>query len=73
MFTPNCRRCPLAQKTSFVLNVPKSRMLCPLGQPSYIFLLNLVMCITREGILVVSHFSGYFVKNFYSGTILYKT
>ncbi|MFS8035053.1 hypothetical protein Hanom_Chr17g01588501 [Helianthus anomalus] len=33
MFTPNCRRCPLAQKlTSFVLNVLKSCVLCPLGQ-----------------------------------------
>ncbi|MFS7909658.1 hypothetical protein Hanom_Chr02g00097201 [Helianthus anomalus] len=33
MFTPNCRRCPLAQKlTSFVLNVSKSYTLCPLGQ-----------------------------------------
>ncbi|MFS8013018.1 hypothetical protein Hanom_Chr14g01327811 [Helianthus anomalus] len=33
MFTPNCRRCPLAQKlTSFVLNVSKSCTLCPLGQ-----------------------------------------
>ncbi|MFS8002312.1 hypothetical protein Hanom_Chr13g01200631 [Helianthus anomalus] len=33
MFTPNCRRCPLAQKfTSFFLNVSKSCTLCPLGQ-----------------------------------------
>ncbi|MFS7914865.1 hypothetical protein Hanom_Chr02g00158601 [Helianthus anomalus] len=33
MFTPNCWRCPLAQKlTSFVLNVSKSCTLCPLGQ-----------------------------------------
>ncbi|MFS7940240.1 hypothetical protein Hanom_Chr05g00462141 [Helianthus anomalus] len=33
MFTPNCRRCPLAQKlTSSVLNVSKSYTLCPLGQ-----------------------------------------
>ncbi|MFS7963836.1 hypothetical protein Hanom_Chr08g00742991 [Helianthus anomalus] len=33
MFTPNYRRCPLAQKsTSFVLNVSKSCTLCPLGQ-----------------------------------------
>ncbi|MFS7907502.1 hypothetical protein Hanom_Chr01g00072131 [Helianthus anomalus] len=33
MFTLNCRRCPLAQNlTSFVLNIPKSCTLCPLGQ-----------------------------------------
>ncbi|MFS7918196.1 hypothetical protein Hanom_Chr03g00197991 [Helianthus anomalus] len=32
MFTPNYRRCPLAQKlTGFVLNVLKSCMLCPLA------------------------------------------
>ncbi|MFS7927477.1 hypothetical protein Hanom_Chr04g00309551 [Helianthus anomalus] len=33
IFTPNCRRCPLAQKlTSSVLNVSKSCTLCPLSQ-----------------------------------------
>ncbi|MFS7907113.1 hypothetical protein Hanom_Chr01g00067451 [Helianthus anomalus] len=32
-FTPNCKRCPLAQKlTGSVLFVSKSYMLCPLGQ-----------------------------------------
>ncbi|MFS7976174.1 hypothetical protein Hanom_Chr10g00889341 [Helianthus anomalus] len=32
VFTPNCRRCLLAQKlTSFVLNVSKFCTLCPLG------------------------------------------
>ncbi|MFS8021267.1 hypothetical protein Hanom_Chr16g01425431 [Helianthus anomalus] len=41
MFTPNCRRCHLAQKlTSFVLNVAKSCTLCPLGQTQLIFLVK---------------------------------
>ncbi|MFS7910681.1 hypothetical protein Hanom_Chr02g00109061 [Helianthus anomalus] len=41
MFTPNCRRCPFAQKlTSFVLNVPKSCTLCPLGQTQLDFLVK---------------------------------
>ncbi|MFS7930276.1 hypothetical protein Hanom_Chr04g00342331 [Helianthus anomalus] len=41
MFTPNCRRCPLAQKlTSFVLNVPKSCTLYPLGQTQLDFLVK---------------------------------
>ncbi|MFS7932086.1 hypothetical protein Hanom_Chr04g00363681 [Helianthus anomalus] len=41
MFTPNCRRCLLAQKlTSFVLNVSKSCTLCPLGQPQLYFLVK---------------------------------
>ncbi|MFS7959428.1 hypothetical protein Hanom_Chr08g00691011 [Helianthus anomalus] len=32
MFTPNCRRCPLAQKlTSFVLYVSESCTVCPLS------------------------------------------
>ncbi|MFS7963835.1 hypothetical protein Hanom_Chr08g00742981 [Helianthus anomalus] len=40
-FTPNCRRCPLAQKlTSFVLNVLKSCTLCPLGQTQLKFLVK---------------------------------
>ncbi|KAF5791996.1 hypothetical protein HanXRQr2_Chr09g0401061 [Helianthus annuus] len=42
MFTPNCRRCLLAQKlTSFVLNVSKSYTLCPLGQTQLDFLVKL--------------------------------
>ncbi|KAF5755653.1 hypothetical protein HanXRQr2_Chr17g0805181 [Helianthus annuus] len=41
VFTPNCKRCPLAQKlTSFVLNVPKSCTLCPLGQTQLDFLVK---------------------------------
>ncbi|MFS7926701.1 hypothetical protein Hanom_Chr04g00300191 [Helianthus anomalus] len=41
MFTPNCRRCLLAQKlTSFVLNVTKSYTLCPLGQTQLDFLVK---------------------------------
>ncbi|MFS7951413.1 hypothetical protein Hanom_Chr07g00594841 [Helianthus anomalus] len=42
MFTPNCRRCPLAQKlTSSVLNVSKSCTLCPLGQTQLNFFVKL--------------------------------
>ncbi|MFS8012665.1 hypothetical protein Hanom_Chr14g01323511 [Helianthus anomalus] len=38
MFTPNCRRCPLAQKlTSFVLNVSISCTLCHLSPTLLIF------------------------------------
>ncbi|MFS8023459.1 hypothetical protein Hanom_Chr16g01451701 [Helianthus anomalus] len=38
MFVPNFRRCPLPLKlTSFVLNVSKFCMLCPLGQTQLIF------------------------------------
>ncbi|MFS7945947.1 hypothetical protein Hanom_Chr06g00530211 [Helianthus anomalus] len=41
MFTPNCRRCPLAQKlTSSVLNVPKSCTLCPLALTQLDFLVK---------------------------------
>ncbi|MFS8006990.1 hypothetical protein Hanom_Chr14g01255691 [Helianthus anomalus] len=41
MFTPNCRRCPLAQKfTSFVFNVSKSCTLCPLSQTQLNFLVK---------------------------------
>ncbi|MFS8019831.1 hypothetical protein Hanom_Chr15g01408271 [Helianthus anomalus] len=38
MFATNFRRCPLPLKLmSFVLNVSKSCMLCPLGQTQLIF------------------------------------
>ncbi|MFS7903371.1 hypothetical protein Hanom_Chr01g00023261 [Helianthus anomalus] len=41
MFTPNCRRCPLAQKlTSFILSVSKSCTLCLLGQTQLNFLVK---------------------------------
>ncbi|MFS7970277.1 hypothetical protein Hanom_Chr09g00819131 [Helianthus anomalus] len=41
MFTPNYRRCPLAQKlTSFVLNVLKSCTLYHLGQTQLDFLVK---------------------------------
>ncbi|MFS7993575.1 hypothetical protein Hanom_Chr12g01095741 [Helianthus anomalus] len=41
MFTPNCRRCPLAQKlTSYVLNVSKSCTLYPLALTQLIFLVK---------------------------------
>ncbi|MFS7997725.1 hypothetical protein Hanom_Chr12g01145261 [Helianthus anomalus] len=41
IFISNCRRCPLSQKlTSFVLNVTKSYMLCPLGQTQLDFLVK---------------------------------
>ncbi|MFS7969933.1 hypothetical protein Hanom_Chr09g00815041 [Helianthus anomalus] len=37
MFTPNCRRCPLALKlTGFVLNVSKSCTVCPLSLTQFI-------------------------------------
>ncbi|MFS8011590.1 hypothetical protein Hanom_Chr14g01310891 [Helianthus anomalus] len=63
MFTPNCRRRPLVQKlTSFVLNIPKSCTLCPLGQTHLVFLVNLVMCFAHESILVISPLQGLFCK-----------
>ncbi|MFS7896265.1 hypothetical protein Hanom_Chr13g01217411 [Helianthus anomalus] len=41
MFTPNCSRCPLVQKsTSFVLNVSKSCTLCPLALTHLNFLVK---------------------------------
>ncbi|MFS7992031.1 hypothetical protein Hanom_Chr12g01077511 [Helianthus anomalus] len=41
MFTPNCKRYPLAQKlTSFVLNVSKSCTLYPLSQTQLDFLVK---------------------------------
>ncbi|MFS7899594.1 hypothetical protein Hanom_Chr00s086375g01796891 [Helianthus anomalus] len=41
MFTPFCRRCPLAQKLkNFVINVSKSCTLCPLGQNQLDFLVK---------------------------------
>ncbi|MFS8004569.1 hypothetical protein Hanom_Chr13g01227401 [Helianthus anomalus] len=41
MFTPNCRRCPLAQKlTGYVLNVSKSCTLCPLALTQLTFLVK---------------------------------
>ncbi|MFS7955061.1 hypothetical protein Hanom_Chr07g00638131 [Helianthus anomalus] len=41
MFTPNCRRCSLAQKfTGGVLNLSKSCTLCPLGQTQLDFLVK---------------------------------
>ncbi|MFS7938389.1 hypothetical protein Hanom_Chr05g00439121 [Helianthus anomalus] len=64
MFVPNFRRCPLPLKlTSFVLDVSKSCMLCPLSLTQFIFfLLNLVMCYAHEGILVISTFQGFLCK-----------
>ncbi|MFS8021951.1 hypothetical protein Hanom_Chr16g01433541 [Helianthus anomalus] len=41
MFVSNFSRCPLLLKlTSFVLNVSKSYMLCPLGQTQLDFLVK---------------------------------
>ncbi|MFS7888501.1 hypothetical protein Hanom_Chr00s000001g01595931 [Helianthus anomalus] len=41
MFVSNCRRCPLPLNlTSFVLNVLKSCMLCPLAQTQLDFLVK---------------------------------
>ncbi|MFS7930254.1 hypothetical protein Hanom_Chr04g00341981 [Helianthus anomalus] len=38
MFVPNCRLCPLPLNlTSFVLNVSKSYMLCPLALTQSVF------------------------------------
>ncbi|MFS7952862.1 hypothetical protein Hanom_Chr07g00611901 [Helianthus anomalus] len=62
MFVPNFRRCPLSLKLmSFVFNVSKSCTLCPLGQTQLIFLLNLIMCKTHEGIFVISFFGKIYV------------
>ncbi|MFS7992341.1 hypothetical protein Hanom_Chr12g01081141 [Helianthus anomalus] len=59
MFTPNCRHCPLFQKfTGGVLNLPKSCMLCPLGQTQLEFL----VCPSHEDTLVISYFQGLFCK-----------
>ncbi|MFS7921595.1 hypothetical protein Hanom_Chr03g00238821 [Helianthus anomalus] len=60
MFVPNCRWCPLPLKLmSFVLNVSKSCIICPLSLTQLdFFLFNMVMCLVHEGILVTSLLQG---------------
>ncbi|MFS7951266.1 hypothetical protein Hanom_Chr07g00592971 [Helianthus anomalus] len=61
MFTPNCRRYPLALKlTGFVLNVTKSFTLCPLGQTQ-------VMCHAHEDIFVISS-----LQRLFRNTIMFR-
>ncbi|MFS7938686.1 hypothetical protein Hanom_Chr05g00442661 [Helianthus anomalus] len=53
MFIPNCRRYPLAEKlTSFVLYVSMYCTVCHLSL-TRIFWLNMVVCLTHEGIFVI--------------------
>ncbi|MFS7987715.1 hypothetical protein Hanom_Chr11g01026161 [Helianthus anomalus] len=67
MFTPFCRRCPLAQKlTNFVLKILKSYTYYPLGQAQLDFLVNSDY---TNGILVFLPISLILIKN---NTIYFK-
>ncbi|MFS8010496.1 hypothetical protein Hanom_Chr14g01297821 [Helianthus anomalus] len=63
MFTPNCKRCPLAQKLiSFILYVSKSCTGCPLSLTQSGFLVKYGMCLAHEGIFVFSPFQRLLCK-----------